>query len=336
MERIFALEAILGSLAFGLAGAIIALIVRLVKGDGAKSLWRVLEAFLLGTFGAFLARTFISLMLSLGGDSDAAITVTSLFFFIWPGVVNLISLPFGHPVIGIEPLLWIAMIMGGLIGVFDGLWATHKWLGLGVPEFLLDVTWGLGGNTNGVLLHLINFAWGKHADDGAVDEWGAGGGEKETRAGAHRYLEGFALKSGFAFTQGAVMSNMSEHGPSSALFRHESIHVWQNRLLGPFFWFSYFGWMVLTFIPALIAGLIDSARRVGDAIQWWTYFDNPWEVMAYGIANPDSRTGQTFSDGTTAISGWCCWPWPVAIGLAVPGVAILLGVFVLIFIAGYV
>ena len=324
MERIFSLEAILGSLAFGVVGAVLALIVRLAKGDGASSLWRMLETFLTATFGAFLARTFISIMLSIGHDSDAAITVTSFLFFIWPGVVNLISLPFGHPVIGIDALLWIALVVGGLIGTFDGLWATHKWLGLGVPAFLLDVTWGLGGNTNGALMHLVNFAWGDHGDSAT-----------EIRHDAHRYESGFRIRTGFAFTQGAVMSNMGTDGTSSKLFKHESIHIWQNRILGPFFWFSYVGWMGLTLIPALIAGLIDSGRRVGDAIMWWTYFDNPWEVMAYGIANPTGRTNQSFMSGGGQVTGWVCWPMPVAIILAVPGLLVLGTLFVLIFMAGY-
>lgn len=330
MDRIFDPWALLAVLLIGVAGGLVALIVRLVKGDGAAALWRALETFILAALGAFLARTFISLMLSLGGDSDAAVVVTSLFFFIWPGVINLISWPFGDPLIGVDVLLWIALAVGGLIGLFDGLWATHKWLGLGPVEFLLDVTWGLGGSTHAVLLHLINFAWAGHADD---DPNGFNTAQ-ETRQGAHRYLSGFALKPDFAFTQGAVMSNMSGHDPNSELFRHENIHVWQNRLLGPFFWFSYFGWMVLTFIPSLVAGLIDSSKRVGDAIQWWTYFDNPWEIMAYGIANPSSRTQQTFSDGTP-IAGWCCWPWPLAIGLAVPGIALLLAAFIALFVIGY-
>jgi hypothetical protein len=326
MERIFSLEAILGSLALGLAGAIVALIVRLAKGDGSAALWRVLETFITATLGAFLARTFISIMLSIGHDSNAAITVTSLLFFIWPGVVNVISLlAVGHPVIGIDVLLWIALVVGGLIGLFDGLWATHKWLGLGAPAFLLDVTWGLGGNTNGVLMHLINFAWGDHADD-----------PSEIRQGAHRYIKGFAIKPpDFAFTQGAVMSNTGGEGPLSDLFRHETIHVWQNRLLGPFFWFSYIGWMGLTLIPALIAGLIDSGRRVGDAITWWTYFDNPWEIMAYGIANPTARTNQLFMKGGGTVTGWVCWPWVLAIILAVPGIGLLGVAFVAIFLAGY-
>jgi hypothetical protein len=263
-------------------------------------------------------------MLSVGGDSDAAITVTSLLFFIWPGVVNLISLGFGPPVIGIDALLWIALGVGGLIGFFDGLWATHKWAGLGAPAFLLDVTWGLGGNTNGVLMHLINFAWAGHGD-----------GPDEIRHEAHRYERGFAIRSGFAFTQGAVMSSMDTLGPASDLFKHESIHVWQNRILGPFFWFSYVGWMGLVLIPALIAGLIDSGRRIGDAIMWWTYFDNPWEIMAYGIANPEGRTTQSFMSGGGTVTGWVCWPTPVAIIVAVPGLLALGAAFVAILVAGY-
>jgi len=324
MERIFSLEGVLGALAFGVAGALVALIVRLAKGDGSASLWRVLETFLTATFGAFLARTFISIMLSIGGDSDAAVTVTSLLFFIWPGVVNLVSLGFGHPVIGVDALLWIALVVGGLVGLFDGLWATHKWAGVGVPAFLLDVTWGLGGNTNGVLMHLINFAWGDHGD-----------GPDENRRDAHRYRRGFAVRSGFAFTQGAVMSSMDTWGPTTDLFKHETIHIWQNRVLGPFFWFSYVGWMVLTIIPALIAGLIDSSRRIGDAVTWWTYFDNPWEVMAYGIANPQDRTGQQFLDGSGTVTGWVCWPWPLAIVLSAVGIVGLGAAFVAIMIAGY-
>jgi hypothetical protein len=57
MERIFSLEAILGSLAFGLAGAVLALIVRLAKGDGAASLWRVLETFLTASAGTRTRRS---------------------------------------------------------------------------------------------------------------------------------------------------------------------------------------------------------------------------------------------------------------------------------------
>lgn len=305
MARIFELDAILVALGIGLVGAILALVIRLVKGDGASALLRALETFLTAALGAFLARAFISLVLDLGGNTDATVVVTSLLFTIWPGVINLVSWAFGHPVFGVDAMLWIALGIGGLVGLNDGLWAIQRWLGLGVVTFLLDVTWGLAGSTNGALLHLINIGWGDHAD-----------GEPENRQSAHRYKSGFCLKPNFAFTQGAVMSRMrhtnsGDHAPGSDLHNHEFIHVWQNRILGPFFWFSYMGWMAVLALPALVAGLISTGRQVGQALERWCYYNDPWEVMAYSIANPTSRT----QDGSGAVPGWLCWPLPLAIPL---------------------
>src|SRR2546422_1026518 len=79
-------------------------------------------------------------------------------------------------------------------------------------------TWGLAGSAQGALLHLVNFSWGNHVVG-------------ETRTDAHRYQSGFAVQSGFAFTQGAVMS--SNTSPKGApLYNHENTHVFQNRLFG--------------------------------------------------------------------------------------------------------
>ncbi len=323
IDRVFTAEALLVALLIGLGGGVLALIVRLILGHGTAALLRALETLITGFLGAFLAHGFIGLMLLAGGDSHGAQVVTSLFFFIWPGVVNLLSWAFGEPLIGVHGLQVLALIVGGAVGVYDGLWASHKWLGLGLIGFPLDVTWGLAGSTDGVLLHLINTYWGKHRDDAP------GAPVAEARQGAHLYRSGFRLKTDFAFTQGAVMSDMTTHGPTDPLFAHESIHVWQNRVLGPFFTFSYFGWMVLTFIPALIAGLIDSQKRVGAALEAWTYYDNPWEVMAYGIANPTSRIARGSS------GDWLYWPWAIAIIFAVPGLFVLGLLFVLIFAGAY-
>jgi len=296
MSEIFSVTAIVVSLLIGAGGAILALIVRLVKGDGADALWRMLETFLTGMFGAFLAHTFIYLMLWAGGHSDAAVTVTSLFFFIWPGLVNGVAhLATGHPVIGEPGVLWIALFVGGGIGIMDGLWATHRWLGLGPLAFLLDVTWGLGGSTNGLLLHLIDSIIATHAD-----------GASENRNEAHRYVGGFHIKSGYVFTQGAVMSDAGSAPVGADLYWHETIHTWQNRVLGPFYWMSYVGWMIVLFIPALIAGAIKN--RMADAINWWTYYNNSWEVMAYGIADHKDRD-QASSDR------WLCWPWALVVAL---------------------
>src|SRR5262249_41882658 len=126
---------------------------------------------------------------------------------------------------------------------------------------------GLAGITNACLLHLINFAWGSHA--------------AEPRSGAHRYARGFGVKPGFAFTQGSVMSNLS-NGPPDDLYRHERTHVWQNRIFGPFYTLSYLGWMAVWVMPGLIAGSIVGAGAFQGA-EKWCYFNNPWEAWAYAV-----------------------------------------------------
>src|SRR5689334_18856764 len=139
MVQVFSIAVIVACLLIGGSGAVLALIVRLVKGDGADSLWRALETFLTGTAGAFLAHTFIYLLLDAGDHRDVTVTLTSLFFFIWPGLVNVVSqLASGHPAIDESAVLSIALIVGGAVGVMDGLWSIHNWKGLGWIAFPLD------------------------------------------------------------------------------------------------------------------------------------------------------------------------------------------------------
>src|SRR5206468_8189478 len=114
MLQVFSTEVIVACVLIGAAGAILALIVRLVKGDGADSVWRALETFLTGASGAFLAHTFIYLLLDAGDHSDLTVTLTSMFFFIWPGLVNVVSqLASGHPAIGESAVLSMALIVRG-------------------------------------------------------------------------------------------------------------------------------------------------------------------------------------------------------------------------------
>jgi hypothetical protein len=240
-----------------------------IKGEGGRSLLRGLEAGLLAFIGGFLARSLVCLLLGgKEGPSGAGLAV-GWFFFLWPGVVDSVAkLASAQPLTAPGPLLWIAAAVGALAGMMDGLWKVHRWRGLGVLTFLLDMTWGLANTTNGILFHLVNFVWAGHAD--------------EPRSGAHRYRSGFRFKSGFAVTQGSVMSNMGQQGPSSGLFAHENTHVWQNRIFGPIFTLSYLGWMVVFFLPGLIAGAV-SGVGVGAGIEQWCYYNNPWETWAYRV-----------------------------------------------------
>lgn len=239
---------------------------------------RLVEALLLALAGGLLARGFVALALDFFGGGQAAVTAIGLLFLIWPGLLNLAALPFGQAPVDGDMLLQLAFAVGALTGFFDGYWSIHRWRREGLIGFILDVTWGLPGSANALLLHLINLGWGRHA----------GGGER--RCGAHRYERGFAPGRGFAFTQGTVMSNTG-HGPDAELFAHEQVHIWQSRIAGPFFWTSYLGWQALAIVPAVLFA-VATRRPVGRTVQWWAYYNNPWEIMAYASANPGVRAAR--------------------------------------------
>ena len=85
------------------------------------------------------------------------------------------------------------------------------------------------------------------------------------------------------------MSNTGDAGPCSDLVAHEHVHVWQSRLAGPLFWMTYLGWQAIA-APLAAAGALVGRRRVGQVVQWWAYYNNPWEIMAYRRANPEVRS----------------------------------------------
>lgn len=271
---------VLGLLAVG--AFLFTIIVRAAKGDGSACWKRAVEAAALTFVGGFLSRVLVGGLLAGADDAPAAVVATGWAFLLWPGAINTIPWLIGEPLpISPEAMLWIAMGVGSFTGMMDGLWRTRDWKDaktLGVVGFVLDVTWGMAGSTNACLLHLVNLfglVWSDHSDD--------------DRLGAHRYKAGFAFMPGYAFTQGSVMSNMGTHGPGSALYSHEKLHVWQNRLAGPLFVLTYLGWMAVFILPSFIAGLIISGASLGKTIMWWCYMNNPWEVWAYEANNPGNR-----------------------------------------------
>jgi hypothetical protein len=262
----------IGALGFlvGLAvlGLVLAGVIGAVRGENGRQIAARFEGALLAVLGGLLARAFIVVLLQTAHDKPNAQLAIGWAFLLWPGVVDTVARLFGQGAILTTPdaLLWIATAVGGLTGMMNGLWRIHDWKGLGWLSFPLDVTWGLGATTNGCLLHLVNIGWGQPQD--------------EPRQGCHRYASGFRFKGTFAFTQGATMSNL-RNSPGTDLYRHERLHVWQNRSFGPLFLLSYLGWMVLWIIPALIAGVV--LGRPGKGPEEWCYFNCPWETWAYAI-----------------------------------------------------
>ncbi len=277
--------------------------------DKPPRLERAAEAFILTLLGGFFARTFVSILLSTAEDTPFARLVIGWATTVWTGAIGTIPSWFGAEFLTAhDTLLWAALAVGAFTGLMDGIWRVYDWTGLGVPSFLLDKTWGLAGTTNAALLHLWNVIGGKHAD--------------EPRENAHRYETGFHIKSGYAFTQGAVMSELSV-GVGKDLYNHEYTHVWQNRIFGPLFVLSYVGWMAVTFIPSLIARALTKAVTLGEAIERFTYFDNPWETWGYAVQKADRSAVAGGSDLIWSNTAVVLWSIPYFLAAAAATVLLL-------------
>jgi hypothetical protein len=313
-----------------LAGAvafILAFLIRAIQGNGAREAAKNGgEAALSAFAGSILAQVTVAIFLSLGGETPGAIYVTGLFFLIWPGLIDLVASPFrpGDPLIGAEGLLWFAYAVGAGAGFFDGFRRTHDWSGLGVPRFLGDMTWGLPLTVHALALHIIDTIFGTVSSD--------------ARQGATRYSGGFRIKGNFAFTQGNVLSNLSR-GPGDTLYAHEQVHVFQNRVFGPLFWMTYFGWLILFGFFGLVAWAIfrNATNASGTPVassfpMWWGYFNNPWELWAYG-KNPDGRLWNLPNQQPSAALNW---PAALKVLLVAAGMAVLCGLWLLTFISTYI
>lgn len=273
MDRIASLPVLLFLLIFAIVAFLIRLVFGALRGEGpGTAVMPALETGVLTLLGGFFSRMFVSILLASANDSHGISLAVGWGFFFPVGVIDtVIYLVVHHPVLtSPDVLLWIAAGVGGFSAMMAGIWRIYDWNALGVPAFVLDSTWGLSGTTNACLLHLINFAWGDHADE-----------TFDRRQNNHRYKKGFRIKEQFAFTQGAVMSNLKRDS-SDNLWHHENTHVWQNRGFGPLFTLTYVGWMAILFIPSLIVAAI-ARSNLGDTIMALCYYNNPWEVWAYKI-----------------------------------------------------
>lgn len=309
MTEFFSVAVLLFLLAVGVAGLVIGAIRR-----G----WSTgVEAAVLAILGGFISRSFIWLLLSLGEWSHTTEVVVGWAFFLWPGAVDTVAAIFGEQLLT-KPavLLWIATGVGAFTGMMDGIWRIHRWEGPGAVSFLLDVTWGLAGTTNAVLLHLVNFAWAGHGP--------------EEREGAHRYKKGFAIRENFAFTQGSVMSS-NDHAPTihvggrerpDGLYAHERTHVWQNRIFGPFYTLTYLAWMAIMAIPGLIAGA-SRGPGAGEGVQQWCYFNCPWETWGYAV-------GRSHGEQPRTAWGSMIWSDGLVIAASIPFFVVVVGLFVLL------
>jgi hypothetical protein len=176
-----------------------------------------------------------------------------------------------------QTYLNVVAISLGLLAAIDGIVAAllrgPHWAA-GWALVFLNSSWGFLGNILGLGTHLGSYlCW---ANDGAP--------ERNNRKAYSLYKRGLTLKqdSGgrYAFTQGWVMCC----DRSGDLEVHEAIHVGQHFLLGPIFVVSHGIWDGIGAGIGLIAAPIKSLK-VGDAVTKMSYFNNPYEIMAYATHN---------------------------------------------------
>jgi hypothetical protein len=265
IDRLVEGPALIVLVVFAISALVAGVVTGLIKGDGTWSR-RGPEAMLTAFVGGLLARSFVSVLLSAGNDSPEVGWSIGWALFLWPGAAETVARLFGGHLLSSAALLWVAAGVGAFTGMMAGIWMIHPWRRTGALQLLLDTTWGLAGATNACLLHLFNFAWARHG--------------AETRTGAHRYEKGFRIKHDFAFTQGPVMSEL-DVPPGKPLYRHEMVHVWQNRAFGPLFVMTYVAWMAVMLFPAVIVSI--RKGRPFDRLQGYCYFSNPWEAWGYKV-----------------------------------------------------
>lgn len=273
----------------GVLGAVLALAVAGAARGGRPNA-AAAEMVLTAVLGGLLALLAVRLTLEGLPFGMANGTVAGWVFFILPGLFDtgcwLLGLPARVPG---EFLRLLAVAVGAAAGAFDGWRGIHRWPWPGAAAFVADVTWGLAGTTAGLLSHGVN-------------RLGPAGGDPvpARRMGAHRYRGGVKALPGYVITLGNVVSNYGR--APAAVWRHEMVHVLQNRVFGPLFTLTYLLWFVWGLPFALAEG-----RRRGDVfagVMKWCYRNNPWERWAYKVGG--------YRPSDVVLPGRVFWPLAAA------------------------
>jgi len=176
-----------------------------------------------------------------------------------------------------------AAVPAGLNGLFGGIRRIYAWRTIGGwAAFLLDSSWALISTTLGVLVNVANLL---QRDSGF-------GPEFSVRSNRLVFAGGFALKRGFATTQGPVISNAALgrgdglEAHRNLIERHEGLHVWQQRWFGPLHPLVYLVWGAFGVLVGTVYGGFSRKRRVnkvriGKLVETAAYYDNPFEYWAY-------------------------------------------------------
>lgn len=186
----------------------------------------------------------------------------------------------------------IGAVVGVANGAVSGARGIYPWRrARGVLAFVLDSTWAALPVIGALIAHVV-----------AAVQRGGYLAAMSRRQGYHVYRGGLALKPGFAFTMGNVISGAGEvERPRRArlVTDHEAVHVWQARWFGPFYPLLYGGWVAVASLVGVVTWLRRGRREpVGPLVEACSYYMNPFEWWAY------SRDGFWPPSGLRQGMGW--------------------------------
>lgn len=194
-----------------------------------------------------------------------------------------------HPVVAL-----VLASIAGLNGLISGWRGIYDWRhGDGWLAAALDSTWATAPVALGLVAHL---GAAITRDPGYV-------AELSVRHNRHVYQRGVALKRGYAFTIGNVVSGAGDVRGNARRTRlitdHEDVHVWQSRWFGPAYPLLYGGWATAAVPAALVVWLVRGRRQpVARVVESCAYYTNPFEWWAY------SRDDHWPPHGKLAGIGW--------------------------------
>jgi hypothetical protein len=176
-----------------------------------------------------------------------------------------------HPAVGVA--IGSVALLNGLIGGWRGTYAWRRrdgWI-----AFVFDSTWAAPPVALGLLAHLGAVVL-RHA--GPVPELGH-------RQNRHVYRGGVALKPGFAFTIGNVISgagNVDSVRRRRLITDHEDVHIWQSRWFGPLYPLIYVVWAGCGAIVGVgVWTLRHRSEPLAKVVESCAYYANPFEWWAY-------------------------------------------------------
>ena len=172
-----------------------------------------------------------------------------------------------------------AAIVGGANGLVSGARRTYRWRSFsGWLAFALDSTWALVTTAGALVAHAVALA--QRSPSNYV-------GELSRRQNRHVYERGYTLRRGFMLTVGNVINGVGRDAHldprrQHIVTRHEDLHVWQTRWVGPLFPIIYGAWWVVGAVAALALWVTrrpaEGLRRTVDSV---AYYCNPFEWWAY-------------------------------------------------------